>query len=78
MSTTKADPSLHAFINGIRDVLGLDPLPTCDRHGRASSRASDYHDSRQTWGAELEREARRFFVAPPDASGMTPRRGSGA
>lgn len=28
--------------------------------------------------AELEREARRFYVAPHDSSGMTPRRGSGA
>lgn len=78
MTTTKADPELSAFINGIRDVLGLDPLPTNDQHGRASARATGYHDSRQTWGAELEREARRFYVAPPDASGMTPRRGSGA
>lgn len=77
MTTTKSDTELATFINGIRDVLGLDPLPTHDQFGRRT-RAADYQDRRQTWGAELEREARRFFVAPPDSSGMTPRRGSGA
>lgn len=78
MAADTKGPELAAFINGIRDVLGLDPLPTHDQHFRRRTRAADYHDSRQTWGAEADREARRFYVAPPYASGMTPRRGSGA
>lgn len=77
MAADTKGTDLAAFWNGIRDVLGLDPLPTHDRHGKAT-RAESYSDARAATRGQQEREARRFFVAPPDASRMVPRRGSGA
>lgn len=77
MAVDTKGPELAAFINGIRDLLGLDPLPTNDRHGKPNSRAQYYSDRRASARGEREREARRFYCVPPDASGQTPRRGSG-
>lgn len=78
MAADTKGTDLAAFWNGIRDVLGLDPLPTHDRHGAAKTRAESYSDARAATRGEAAREARRFYVLPPDGSRRTPIRGSGA